>query len=1165
MRRMTCSSCGSTAPVDARFCPACGHALVTRHDERRVATVLFADLVGYTRLSESADPEQVKNIVDRTFERLAADVVSYGGQVDKVIGDALVAIFGAPVAHEDDAERAVRAGLRMQERLEQLNRDVGLELRMRIGINTGEVLVGALRAGGDYTAMGDVVNTASRLQTIAQPGQVVVGPATYAATARAVRYEPLGSLSVKGREEAVDAWQAVSAIAPPGSRTARPVTPLVGRDDEFVLLRASLTTAVTRSRTHFIVMVGEAGVGKTRLAAELGNEAVEHHSARVLTGHCIPYGETDAWYPIGAMVAAACCVDLDDDADVQRSAAHHAVAEVLGGKIDAAEIGRIVEGLLTLMGKAPHSEGVDPSRAREDALRAGLAFLAALADERPLVLILSDLHWADPELLDFLPRLLQRLTGLPVVLLATARAEFAEEWSPPPGRHNVVNVHLDPLGADDTDALLAALMPDTPAEVRAALRERSGGNPFFAEELAAMAGDPDGRSGAELPATLHGLVAARLDRLPRTEKLVLEDAAVIGMNGPIVLVETLAATHDTDARTALAKLATAGLLDVGDDEYGFRNELTREIAYSTLTKAERARRHGLLAKTIAMDGERTGRIEEVMDRLAYHFNLAASLLTELGTHEGMPTEMAREAASFLSRAARRAEQREDWKSAEKYVNHALPLVEADHRVERLGLHLLRARARAEQRDTPGARHDLGVVDRLATELDDRRALATAATILGDVQYKEGDLVASTETLDRSVAQWRGLGDAYGLAEALRFSGMTALFRANMPKATDEIEEALSLFRTSHDLRGEAWALQNLAWLAFIQGEYTIAEARLETSAATFGEIGDWGGVSWALGLLAWVRFVQGRMEEARDLAVRMEQEARELGNRWAGAMMNVLLANVSVWTGELTAGRDQARAALEIFQGLNDPWGEVQAMSPLILAYALSADSTKAAALIDEIETVGYEVIDESMSRFPGMVRVGLAVMTGDERALELAEYHLGDLEGQRFINDEQRMLLGLAHLQHGNVDRALELLTHAREMAIGAGSDAAIDVAYALALVAAGRVEEARDLTTVSEPSLVTYLDRFRHALARTFAHARLGDAAAADQAMTDAMTIVDGTDAILDRAIARLAAAALWPDSPRGETATAEAFDLLEHSQIRPVGWERLFELMAGRNAPN
>ena len=202
---------------------------------------------------------------------------------------------------------------------------------------------------------------------------------------------------------------------------------------------------------------------------------------------------------------------------------------------------------------------------------------------------------------------------------------------------------------------------------------------------------------------------------------MLEDAAVIGMNGPIVLVEVLAATHGVDARTALTRLATAGLLDVGDDEYGFRNELTREIAYGTLTKAERARRHGLLAKTIAMDGERTGRIEEVMDRLAYHFNLAASLLTELGTGEGMPPEMAREAASFLSRAARRAEQREDWKSAEKYVNHALPLVDADERVERLGAPPAAGPgAGRAARHRPAPATTSRMVDRLARELDDQR-------------------------------------------------------------------------------------------------------------------------------------------------------------------------------------------------------------------------------------------------------------------------------------------------------------------------------------------------------------------------------------------------------------------------------------------------------------
>src|SRR5213078_2298022 len=216
---------------------ACGQFLQARADERRIVTVLFADLVGFTTLSELRDPEQVKNLVDSCFERLVADVKAFGGRVDKIVGDEVVALFGAPVAHEDDAERAVRAALRMQETLARLRHERGIDARLRIGVNTGEVIVGALRAGGDYTALGDAVNTAHRLETACEPDEVLVGPSTYEATTHAIQYEPRGALTVKGREEAVDAWRAVIAIAPPGQRRRHTRTPLIGREQEMALLR----------------------------------------------------------------------------------------------------------------------------------------------------------------------------------------------------------------------------------------------------------------------------------------------------------------------------------------------------------------------------------------------------------------------------------------------------------------------------------------------------------------------------------------------------------------------------------------------------------------------------------------------------------------------------------------------------------------------------------------------------------------------------------------------------------------------------------------------------------------------------------------------------------------------------------------------------------------
>ncbi len=584
---------------------------------------------------------------------------------------------------------------------------------------------------------------------------------------------------------------------------------------------------------------------------------------------------------------------------------------VLGLDDDDPEVGRITEGLLYLMREGGPGEGVDPTRAREEALRAALAFFAGLAATQPLVLVLSDLHWGDDAVLDFLPRLLTHLATQPVVVVGTTRPELTDRWiaTGRPPQHGARQPRSRSRATTPTRCC-ARCSPTPDDELVSILRDRSGGNPFFIEELVAMLGETPATEGArELPATLHGLLAARLDRLDALDRVTLEDAAVIGNAGPVELVLALAAGRNTDATQPLARLEQKDLLELEDDEFRFRNELTRDVAYGTLTKAERARRHGTVAKLIAEEAEANDRIEEVLDRLGYHFNLAAALMAELGAIDGLPSGMVPAGVRFLRRAADQAERRDDWATADKYLSHAIPLVDRDDREAaddpapgpgtrpRRAAATARAHATTSPRCKPPPR-----------QLDDANVMAAAQTVLGDVLFKEGDLAGSARTLDEAVARWRELDDPLGLGDALRYRGLTDLFGGTPEGAAVYIDEALDIFRSIGHRRGEAWALQNLAWIAFVRGNADEAERRLDASATVFGELGDWGGLSWALGLLAWVRFTQGRLDEASLLAERILQEATELGNRWAGAIMRVLLANVSFWRGDPVQALEYATA-----------------------------------------------------------------------------------------------------------------------------------------------------------------------------------------------------------------------------------------------------------------
>jgi class 3 adenylate cyclase len=365
---------------------------VQTRGERKLVSVLFVDLTGYTALSASLDPEEVYRFLRPGIVALQRIVEGHGGTVPQILGDGFMAVFGVPTTHEDDAERAVRAALQMQRSLAEEAASIGADLRMRIGINTGEVLVGALRAGGDYTAMGDVVNTASRLQTYATGGQVIVGEETFLATSNVFRYESLGLLQPRGREEPVRAWIAHEALTAPGRRPRRSESPLVGRDAEVELLCSAFRTGINYRRPHLALLVGEAGMGKSRLAEHVVASVARDERALVLVGRSRPYGEANVWWPIADALRGFCAIGPSQDATEARARCLDAVAKALG-QVESADVARTTDALLYLMGYEGRLAEVEPQRARDEITRAVRSFLEGIASQHPTLLVVSDVQW----------------------------------------------------------------------------------------------------------------------------------------------------------------------------------------------------------------------------------------------------------------------------------------------------------------------------------------------------------------------------------------------------------------------------------------------------------------------------------------------------------------------------------------------------------------------------------------------------------------------------------------------------------------------------------------------------------------------------------------------------------------------------------------------------
>jgi class 3 adenylate cyclase/tetratricopeptide (TPR) repeat protein len=909
---VNCPSCAAQNADDARFCSNCGQSLAGTVEERRVVTVLFADLVGFTSLSEHRDPEAVKRVVDGAFERLVVDVTSFGGKVDKIVGDAILALFGAPVAHEDDAERAVRAALRMQDTLAAHCADSGIEIRMRVGVNTGEVLVGALRAGGDYTAMGDVVNLASRLQTTAEPGDVIVGDTTHTATLDSIEYEDRGQLTARGREQTEHVWVARGTLRPPGPRRERSSGPLIGRETELATLVNSALGSIRHNRAEIVVLTGEAGVGKTRLALEMADLVAADAEVAVFEGRCLPYGEVNPWWPIAEVLRGALSLQPGDSLEqalqVTRNAVRAQVSE------DDAEVDAVVDGLLHILGYDGALRELDGTAARAEATRALLGFLEARLSNGPVMIRLADLHWADAEVLQVVDELLHRMARQPLVIVATARRSLQQRWSPRQGRHNSLLINVDPLTRESVAKLLEQLTEAPLAQESVdLLLDRSGGNPFYLEELVTLLQETDGVGGigdAPLPETLRGLVAARIDGLSQLEQDVLGDAAVWGTSGDVMVLDKIAeAARGVPSVTAqVASLAEKDVLVLDGPNWEFRSDLVREVTYARLTKQVRLGAHAGIASYLDQVFSASSADDAMVDVITRHFTEAAALAEDISTGP-TTTALTERAVHWLRESARRASSGGAWPLAVRLYSRILEL--SDDRDFRLNALLGRSTAHAEQWDPEPAEVDARAALDLAEEMGSPPVRADALRHLAVANMRAARWDESDRYLAEALEIHDGRGDTGNRGETLRQQGLSLLLRGDHRAAEAPILGALDAFRTVNDRRGEGWAFQSLAWIAFGDGRLERAAEYIEASSAALTEAGDRGGLQWTSGLDAFLCFAAGDFERATEMARIVLEESERRGDRFGIGMMSLLIGGVELWSGHPLAAVASAQRSLE--------------------------------------------------------------------------------------------------------------------------------------------------------------------------------------------------------------------------------------------------------------
>ena len=700
-----CASCGAELPAGARFCSICGTPVAgpaaRPGQERRVVTVLFADVSGSTSLGEQLDPERLREVMDAYFAAMREEIEAEGGTVEKFIGDAVMAAFGVPVAHEDDPARALRAALRMQARQEEVNRELdqayGVTLKIRIGVNTGEVLATNDPAPGEAMVTGDAVNVAARLESAAEPDEILTSERT-ARAGRGFAFEDRGPLELKGKRDRVRAFRLLRETGGPARGVPGLRSPMIGRNAELGVLQSVYERVAGELRPHLVTIYGDAGVGKSRLTQEFASWADGRDPVPlVLRGRCLPYGDGITYWPLAEILKGHAGVLDTDTPSLALEKIRKACRELMTTDVTSDPI-RATAALAFTVGledpEVPMTD-LDPREVREEVHAAWRSYFSALAAEGPLLTMVEDIHWADPALLDLLEELADRVQG-PSMLVCASRPDLLATrpgWGG--GRRNASSVALDPLSADDAELLVRHLLTidDLPGSVHATILERAEGNPFFLEEIVRRLIDEElvvheadrwrattGITEVEIPDTVQAVLASRIDLLVPADKRVLQAAAVVGRvfwSGPVRLLT--AAQSDVELGERFRRLedrelvlSRLGSSLAGQSELIFKHVLTRDVAYESIPRKERAAAHASVAAWIEETaGERS---REFVELLAHHYGTAVGLQSESG-----PVDESLRAKAFdaLVRASVDARSKRVLAKAQRLADDALALAQGE--------------------------------------------------------------------------------------------------------------------------------------------------------------------------------------------------------------------------------------------------------------------------------------------------------------------------------------------------------------------------------------------------------------------------------------------------------------------------------------------------------